>query len=42
MKQKEAGDDEAQGIDETFVNAYVLPDSDPVVDWSLKAHTFQA
>ena len=24
MKQKEQGDDEAQGIDETFVDAYVF------------------
>jgi lysyl-tRNA synthetase class 2 len=32
VKQKEAGDDEAQGMDETFINAYVsIPNSGPVI-----------
>jgi hypothetical protein len=33
VKQKEQGDDEAQGIDETFVDAYVLPPSSISVDF---------
>ena len=41
MRQKDAGDDEAQGIDEVFVNAYVISAERRCV-WRLTAYLMYA
>lgn len=42
MKQKEQGDDEAQGIDETFVDAYVLVSSCPFISIRASFHSLRS